>query len=50
MQDINGKDVQLSSFKGKVVLMTNVASACGYTVRQSQTLFSPRRGSLTEAA
>ena len=31
-QDINGKDVQLSSFKGKVVLMTNVASACGYTV------------------
>ena len=42
VQDINGKDVQLSSFKGKVVLMTNVASACGYTVRTGRG--SARRG------
>lgn len=31
MKDINGKDVELSQFKGKVVLFVNVASQCGYT-------------------
>ena len=32
LQDINGKEVKFADkFAGKVVLMTNVASACGYT-------------------
>ena len=31
MKAIDGKDVDLSQFKGKVVLFVNVASACGYT-------------------
>lgn len=37
MKDIDGKDVPLSNFKGKVVLVVNVASFCGYT-RQYQPL------------
>lgn len=31
MKDIDGKDVSMSSFKGKVVLVVNVASKCGLT-------------------
>lgn len=31
MKDIDGKDVELSKYKGKVVLFVNVASECGLT-------------------
>ena len=31
MKGIDGKDVDLSQFKGKVVLIVNVASNCGFT-------------------
>jgi len=31
MKNIDGIDIPLSSFKGKIVLIVNVASRCGYT-------------------
>ena len=31
MKDIDGKDVKLSKYKGKVILFVNVASKCGLT-------------------
>src|SRR3954467_4892715 len=31
MKDIDGKEVNLADYKGKVVMLVNVASKCGFT-------------------
>ncbi len=36
MKDIDGKDVDLAQYKGKVVLIVNVASKCGLTPQYEQ--------------
>ena len=36
IKDIHGKDMNLGIFKGKKMLIVNVASECGYTPQYSQ--------------
>ena len=36
MKSLEGKDVDLSKYKGKVVLVVNVASQCGLTPQYEQ--------------
>lgn len=36
MKDIDGKEVDLSQYKGKVVMIVNVASKCGFTPQYEQ--------------
>lgn len=35
-QDIDGKPTRLDKFKGKVVLVVNLASACGFTPQYTE--------------
>lgn len=45
VEDIEGKEVALSAYKGKVVLVVNVASKCGHTGQYAalQELYSKRK-------
>lgn len=38
VKDIDGKDIDLSKYRGKVILVVNVASQCGKTIALDQVL------------
>ena len=46
VKDIDGKDVSLSQYKGKVLLIVNVASLCGNTpqYKDIETLYEKYKG------
>ncbi|MDP1663192.1 MAG: glutathione peroxidase [Phycisphaerales bacterium] len=46
VKDIDGKDVNLTDYNGRVVLIVNVASKCGYTPQYAglESLYTSRKG------